>query len=112
MPPGTAPPTPARCRTSLTRSGHWLSARCPPEKIPAREGPNSKRIVTHINRTGVTHLGGVGMVESYPIMDEKTHAKHEILRVMRPMYARHWLLGSPARPSIPQSELAPAGAAP
>ena len=47
------------------------------------------------------------MVESYPTMDEKTHPKHESLRVMRPMYARHWLLGPAARHAIPEEEMPP-----
>lgn len=45
------------------------------------------------------------MVESYAIMDEKTHPKHEILRVMRPMYARQWLLGPSPRHSVPEEEM-------
>jgi glutamate decarboxylase len=51
-----------------------------------------------------------GMVESYPIMDEKTHPKRESLSVMRPMYARHWLLGPAARHAIPEGEMPPSAA--
>ena len=43
-------------------------------------------------------------------MDEKTHPKHQILRVMRPMYARHQLLGPAARHAIPEEEMEPSTA--
>ena len=51
-----------------------------------------------------------GMVESYPIMDEKTHPQQEMLRVMRPMYARHWLLGPAPRHAVPEGEMPPSTA--
>ena len=35
---------------------------------------------------------------------------HEMTRVMRPMYARHWLLGPAPRHSIPQESMTPATA--
>jgi len=47
------------------------------------------------------------MIESYPIMEEKTHPHHEILRVMRPMYARQWLLGPSPRHAVPEEEMPP-----
>jgi glutamate decarboxylase len=43
-------------------------------------------------------------------MDEKKHPKHEALRVMRPMYARHWLLGSAPRHAVPDEEMPPSTA--
>jgi len=43
-------------------------------------------------------------------MDQKTHPKHEISRVMRPMYARHALLGPAARHAVPEGEMPPSTA--
>jgi glutamate decarboxylase len=50
------------------------------------------------------------MVESYPIMDDKEHSKHPNLGVMRPMYARHWLLGPAPRHAVPEQEMPPSTA--
>ena len=43
-------------------------------------------------------------------MDEKKHPSHEILRVMRPMYARQWLLGPSPRHAVPEEEIPPSTA--
>ena len=51
-----------------------------------------------------------GMVESYPTMDDKNHAKHPSLGVMRPMYARQWLLGPAPRHAVPEQEMPPSTA--
>jgi glutamate decarboxylase len=40
-------------------------------------------------------------------MHDPTHPKHEMLRVMRPMYARQWLLGPAPRHAIPDEGMSP-----
>jgi glutamate decarboxylase len=50
------------------------------------------------------------MVESYPIMDQKTNRKRETMGVVRPMYSRQWLLGPSPRHSIPEDGM-PSGTA-
>jgi hypothetical protein len=45
------------------------------------------------------------MVESYRIMDDQNHPKHRNLGVMRPMYARQWLLGPAPRHAVPEQEI-------
>ena len=50
------------------------------------------------------------MVESYPIMDDQNHPKHQNLGVMRPMYARQWLLGPAPRHAVPEQEMPPSAA--
>ena len=50
------------------------------------------------------------MVESYPIMDQKTHPQHEILGVVRPMYSRQWLLGPSPRHAVPEEGMPPSTA--
>ena len=48
------------------------------------------------------------MVESYPIMDQKTNRKRETMGVVRPMYSRQWLLGpSPRHSRFPRTECHP-----
>src|SRR5579871_4727082 len=43
-------------------------------------------------------------------MQDPTHPKQEMTRVLRPMYARHWLLGPAPRHSIPSDGMPPATA--
>src|SRR5580698_5561895 len=43
-------------------------------------------------------------------MDDHNHANNEMLRVMRPMYARHWLLGPAPRHDVPENGMPPATA--
>src|SRR5579871_876546 len=43
-------------------------------------------------------------------MEDPTHPKHEMTRVMRPMYARHWLLGPAPRHAIPEDGMPPSTA--
>src|SRR5580698_10831230 len=51
------------------------------------------------------------MVKSYPTMDDKNqHPKHQNLGVMRPMYARQWLLGPAPRHAVPEQEMPPSTA--
>jgi len=50
------------------------------------------------------------MVQSYPIMDDKNHPTHQNLGVMRPMYARRWLLGPAPRHAVPEQEMPPSTA--
>jgi len=38
---------------------------------------------------------------------DPTHPKHEMLRVLRPMYARHWLLGPAPRHAVPEDGMPP-----
>src|SRR5580692_12225767 len=45
-----------------------------------------------------------------PIMDDKNHSKHQNLGVMRPMYARQWLLGPAPRHAVPEQEMPPSTA--
>src|SRR5579871_2037959 len=42
--------------------------------------------------------------------NDHPHARQEMLRVMRPMYARHWLLGPAPRHSVPEDGMPPATA--
>jgi hypothetical protein len=53
-------------------------------------------------------------LEDLPYMshDTATHPahQHDLTRVMRPMYARQWLLGPAPRHSIPQDGMPPATA--
>jgi glutamate decarboxylase len=51
-----------------------------------------------------------GVVQSYPIMDEKTHPKYGVLGVVRPMYSRQWLLGPAPRHSVPEEGMPPSTA--
>ena len=43
-------------------------------------------------------------------MDETIHPKHDFLHVMRPMYARQWLLGPAPRHAIPEDGMPPSTA--
>ena len=43
-------------------------------------------------------------------MDDHNHTNNETLRVMRPMYARHWLLGPAPRHDVPENGMPPATA--
>jgi len=43
-------------------------------------------------------------------MHDPTHPKHEMLKVMRPMYARQWLLGPAPRHAIPEEGMPPSTA--
>ena len=43
-------------------------------------------------------------------MDDHNHPEQEMLRVMRPMYARHWLLGPAPRHDVPDNGMPPSTA--
>jgi glutamate decarboxylase len=52
----------------------------------------------------------MGSMTSDPSDHDHPHTRHEMLRVMRPMYARHWLLGPAPRHSVPEDGMPPATA--